>query len=375
MQFGVSANEKRVLDVVCRLGPIARTDIAAATGLTGASVTRLTRDLEGRGLVTDQVLRDGSRGQPMRPVSLKADGAFSVGVNFSHTYVEIGLVDLSGRIVSVEQRPLIGRSPHHLVDAARASIMAQVAQTGIDAERIVGAGFALPGDFSATRPFLSAHAYFPELLSRDIQAELAAGLPMPVYIENDAASAAIGERIHGIGRQHETFLFVHLGHGVGGGIVIDGRLYRGAHGNAGIIGLLFPNDRPRPSGQDLFEHLKRSGLPVEDFPDLQNLWPDTCAPLSTWLDQAARQLAEGVEVIARALDPQAVILGGRLPRHLIEALDQRMGANAFQLSRHLPLPHVLTSRLGSRAGVIGAASLPMFANFFSQGAGEQHLSE
>lgn len=368
IEGGLSPGERRVLDTICRNGPVARTEIAALTGFTGASITRLTKELENRGLVVDQVLREGQRGQPLRPLSLRGAAAFSVGVNFSHSYIETGLMDLAGRIVSIERRVLPGRTPSQIVATARASMEGQIAQAEIDMNLVVGAGFSVPGDFSAQSGYLNAHAYFPELKGRDLAAELARGMPVSVLIENDAASAAVGERVHGIGRQYDNFLFVHVGHGVGGGVVMDGRLYRGAHGNAGLIGLLFPNEQPRPSGQDLLETLRAAGFAVQDFSDLETLWPDASPPLAKWIKRAGRQLAEGIEIIARAFDPQAVILGGRLSPHLIEALQSEVEAYGFAQTRHLPAPPVLVSRLGSRAGVVGAASLPMFARFFGGGS-------
>ncbi|HAH11330.1 MAG TPA: hypothetical protein DCL48_14640 [Alphaproteobacteria bacterium] len=367
----LSVNERRIMDLVCRKGPIARTDIAASMGLTNASITRLTKDLEDRGLLIDTVQRNGARGQPSRPLSLNPQAAFSAGVYFSHSYAEIGLTDLAGRLISVERKPLRDTTPEMICAVAHAAVQTQLQASGIQQQNLIGLGFALPADFSATPPHLSVHSYFPGLMQRDVHGDLRAASDAHVFIENDAASAAIGERIHGVGRQYDNYLFVHLGHGVGGGIVIDGNLYRGVNGNAGIIGMQFPNDRPRPSGQDLLEHLRKAGLKVADFTDLDGLWPDTCAPLAAWLDRAADQLAEGIEVVARILDPQAVILGGRLPPHLIDALHQRVMRNAFALSRHLPQPAIVTSRLGSRAGVIGAASLPMFATFFSGSRGPQ----
>jgi len=361
----LSLNERNILDLVCRRAPIARVDIAAALGLTGASITRLTKDLEEKGLLVEQVLRTGARGQPSKPLSLNAEAAYSAGIYFSHTFIEVGLVDLVGRMVSVERMPLARASTTAIVDAAQHAIAKQIKHAGIDPNRLVGAGVAVPGDFSVHVGQLSAHNYFPELDGQDVRGELSDGLSMPVYIENDAASAAIGERIHGAAHQFGTVLFVHLGHGVGGGVTIDGRLYRGAHGNAGIIGMAYPNDKPRPSGRDLFEHLQKAGLLVSDFSDLDTLWPDTCAPLATWIERAGDQLAKGIEVVARVLDPQAVVLGGRMPPHIIDALHARISVNAFALSRHLPVPPILSSRLGSRAGVLGAASLPMYATFFS----------
>ncbi|MBP2276046.1 ROK family transcriptional regulator [Sphingomonas sp. PL20] len=363
----LSASERVILQAIWRNAPITRSDLAERTGFGVGSITRLVRELEERELVMDVVERTGARGQPSRPVSLRPDGAFACGVYFSHSYVDVGLIDLAGELRSSERIRIARPEPETIAEAARAGMLRQVAALEVPLDRIVGVGFALPGDFGDTTAALRAHAYFPELLNRDLAAEFGARMPVPVFVENDAASAALGERVNGIGRRLDSFVLVHIGHGVGGGLVLGRRLFRGSHGNAGVIGVLYPPDRERPSGQDLFETLERSGVAVGDFDTLEQLDPATCPPLRQWLDRAGAQLASGIHTAARLLDPDAIILGGRLPPHLLAALLAAIDLDAaFHDRAVLPVPQVALSSLGPYAGVIGAASICMFATFFDE---------
>ncbi len=362
--FSLSATQKRVLQTIWRHGAISRVDIAKATGLTGASATRLVRDLEERGLTVDRVQHDGARGQPSRPVSLAANGAYALGVNFSHAYVDVGLVSLAGEMAGHERLPLAEPTPH-LVGALAAEAFERLRRrTGIPLKRTVGAGFSVPGDFISPNR-LNAHAYFPAFADIDVQAVFAGNMPVPVVIENDAASAALGERVHGLGRRFDSFILVHIGHGIGSGLVLGGQLHRGFHLNAGLLGVAFPMDRPRPSGQDLFAALAKSGIPANDFDVLDSLDLDQPA-VSSWLDRAGAQLAEGLEAPVRMVDPQAVILGGRLPPRFLEALYMRTPLGpVLDRSRPLPSPAFAVSELGAFAGVIGAASACFFHIFFA----------
>jgi predicted NBD/HSP70 family sugar kinase len=163
----------------------------------------------------------------------------------------------------------------------------------------------------------------------------------------------------------KTFVFIHIGHGVGGGLVLDGRLYRGQHGNAGLMGGLYPLELPRPSGQDLIETLQAEGYAVRDFNDLDGLDIAAMPALDRWIARAAGQLKLALNFGGRLIDPEAIIIGGRMPPPLLHALFDAIEVDAaFAASIALPQPRVRVSELGPDAGVIGAASVCMFKIFF-----------
>ena len=361
----LNISERKVLDIIWRLGPIARTDIGPLTSLSTMSVSRITRELTDRGLLSEEVHRSGGRGQPSRPLIIKSDAACSAGVYFSSRGMQVGLIDLSGQLLAHDSVAVEASRPIDVARAAAERISYFCKQEGIPEDKIVGVGFALPGDFIADRKRLNAHAMFPGFRGNDLEAELQAGINKPVYVENDAASAALGERLLGVGQTINHFFFAHIGHGIGGGLVLDGRLYRGARGNAGIIGVQFPNDQPRPSGQDLFAFLQKNGVEASDFEDLEFLRPQTCPPLKTWIARASAQLREGLWITARILDPNAIIIGGRLPFHILQEVVARVDDETFcNEGVDLPRPKVFASSLGPLAGVVGAAVLPLYSRYF-----------
>ncbi len=361
----LSDSDREVFDVIWRHGPIARVDITPLTRLSTMSVTRITRGLTEQGLLTEGVRREGGRGQPARPLMVRAEAAYAAGVYFSTDDVQVGLINLGGTLVGQTQMRAGIKSPRDVAQLALGEITGLCANHGVGINRLIGIGFALPGDFIQDRKSLNAHALFPDFQGEDIGEALKAGMPCPVFVENDAASAALGERLMGIGQTVDDFFFAHIGHGIGGGLIVDGRLYRGANGNAGLIGVQFPNGRPRPSGQDLLESLRAGGIAVRDFSDLEDLRPQTSAPLRTWINRAAAQLRDGLWITARLLDPRAVIIGGRLPRHILQELVVRIDDDQFcNEGVLLPRPRVIASSLGPQAGLIGAASLPFYSRFF-----------
>lgn len=363
--LALSISERQILDLVWRRGPISRGELSEHTGLTGATVTRAAQRLFDLEFIDETVLREGQRGQPTRAIHIVPAAALGVGVYFSHHELEIGLVDMAGMIRVSERHRIADAAPPEIAAVAEDFVTRQIAQGTCNPARFAGIGFALPGDFRGDPPVLNAHAFFPQLQQRDLAAEFGRALSHPVFIENDAASAALGERSLGVGQKLESFLFVHVGHGVGGGLVLDGRLWRGANGNAGMIGIQFPNHQPRPSGQDLFAHLAAAGVPIDDFGDLEQLSPNGCPPLALWLRRAGRQLREQLSITARLFDPQAVVIGGRLPAHILRSLTAEIDQPGFcDEGMGFAKPRLITSQLGPRSGVVGAACLPILHTYF-----------
>jgi len=365
--FDLTPSQKRVLEQIWHFGPIARRDIADRVQMTPAAVTGLARELAARNLVTETVERSGARGQPARPLSINRRGAFSIGVNFSHAFVEAGAVDLKGEMLA-HQTVRLSRSdpdPAEISARVKALIPGLLKEAGAPIERCLGVGFTLPGDFLPDGVRLKAHPYFPRFRDVDIREALAGDIELDCFFENDALTAAIGEQLLGYGRSVQSLMLIHIGHGVGGGLMHKGEAFRGAHGNAALVGVLYPDDQPRPSGMDLFERLKAAGHDAGiDFPDLEALYQANDPTLMSWIDRAGTQLETAIYVATRLFDPSVVVIGGRLPGVISKAVCDQVdvsrafgGGAGFAQTHELPAPSLTASQHGSRAGVIGAASL------------------
>ena len=187
----------------------------------------------------------------------------------------------------------------------------------------------------------------------------------PVAIENDGTCAALGEYVFARGDGEDPLFLIHIGHGVGGGAVLSGRVYRGAHGNACLPGVLFPYDQARPSGQDLLDTLRAAGHPIGEFDALENPEPEISAVVETWIGRAGVQLREAVRTASGFFDPAVVVIGGRLPQWINARLVDVILADPLAgPSRGLAVAPLRTSKLGPSAGAVGAACIPLTATFF-----------
>ena len=161
------------------------------------------------------------------------------------------------------------------------------------------------------------HEMFPELDGSAIHEAARGSSPWPVYLENDGTSSALGEYLFGDHKSADPLFLIHIGYGLGGGAVLNGRPLRGAYGNACLPGALFPYNQPRPTLQDLQATLECKGLsydeivsgtmnPIADIPILQE-----------WVDRAADQLIHAIKVISGMFDPEIIVLSGALSHSII----------------------------------------------------------
>ena len=191
---------------------------------------------------------------------------------------------------------------------------------------------------------------------------------LPVYVDNDATSAALGELTYGLGREFRTFCYISIGVGLGGGLVIDHVCHRGTSGLSGEIGWL-PTAVPQaPEGQrrkplgefvslfSLYDRLASAGYAVSEPQKLLTLDDGGRAIVSRWLQDAARPIAEAAIDIGLIIDPDAVLVGGRLPVRLLDELLRHLQDVLARDDRPSPPVHRAS---GQDAGALGAATMPL----------------
>ena len=364
----LSFNERQVLEMIFLGNAPSRTEMARTLGLTAASLTRIVSRLLSEGLLEERADRTGQQGQPRRVISIVPGQHFSAGVNFSRRQVQVALLDLAGSVVGTERVPINEANASQIVAATRTGLATLLDQNALAHHDLVGFGVSVPGNFGRDANDLRAHELFPQIEGLSFVDDLTAMLDAPVFFENDGACAALGEYMFGVGRGVSHLFLIHVGHGLGGGGIFGGRLFRGANGNACLPGPIFPIGTPRPSGQDLLDTLASKGFPDLELTDVE-LEGDLVRPhLLAWIDRAGDQRGRAALIISGLFDPAQVLVGGRLPSWVNQALADR----ASRLIRTMPGPSrglqtvdLTASKLGPWAGAVGAAGLPFFSRYFS----------
>lgn len=295
-----------MLREVVRAEPVSRAAIAGRTGLTRGTVSSLVEELLDAGLLCELAAARGATGRPASPLQLNRSGPAGLGVEIGVDHVAACVVDLTGAVRATATAPSEHRDAPPSVGLAAAARQAERvrAEAGLD---VVGAGMALPGLVGADgvlerAPNLPAwsRAVVPDLLG------------LPVHVGNEADLAALAELW--FGGAPPAFVHVSGGIGVGAGIVLDGRLFRGG-GRAGELGhVVVDPDGPacRCGGRGCLEQvagqealLRSAGAGSVD---------ELVADPGPALPRAAAALGIALAAAVNLLDVPAVVLGGLYAR-------------------------------------------------------------
>ncbi|MEV6774118.1 ROK family transcriptional regulator [Nocardia sp. NPDC051030] len=236
-----------VLRHIAEHGPCARTEVATATGLAHGSVTTLVADLVDRGLIgEDDAQRSGGRGRPGRPVRLAPSRALTIAVQITSEQLRAVVADLAGAIVwredtSHHQAP---GTPEAMADALAAAV--RRAENAARAPRfehvesvLVRVVVAMAGpvrdDGAQTVLVAPDFGWLRPVRLGALIADRLPGLDCPVDVVNDGNAAALAE-YHARPRARRGLVLIEAGTGIGGGVVLDGRIHIGSHGIAGEPG-------------------------------------------------------------------------------------------------------------------------------------------
>ncbi|MEU7896459.1 ROK family transcriptional regulator [Nonomuraea sp. NPDC049152] len=222
-----------ILALLGTVGPLSRTEIARELDLSPASVTQLTRELMGHGMLEELDLKPSRGGRPAQRLGLVGTAGRALGVKVTADHLVIVDVRLDGVVLGSWEHLFDPSGPHALDDLASTveATLARIEQ----APALLGVGVGVPGSVddqavgTVNAPTLGWQAM-------PVGERLRRRLSLPVLVENDVNALAAAERLYGRGRTHRDFLVLTIGRGVGAAIVTDGRVYRGARGGAGEFG-------------------------------------------------------------------------------------------------------------------------------------------
>ncbi|MGW0737503.1 ROK family protein [Streptomyces sp. NPDC002851] len=233
-----TANRYQVLRQFIAHSPTSRQELAAATGLSLATVATLVGELAGLGMVTEVGFADSDGGRPRGLVALDPAGGALIGVDIAETYVHVELFDL-GLTVRTRCEAQVDpgeRSPEEVVQLVAAGVAEVVREAGDSvAERVLGVGVSVPGQVDRQ---VGVSVYAPNWDWHDVPLLelLAAHVPYPLYLENPLHACTAAELWFGAARGRGDAVVVNLGTGVGAGFALGGALHRGISNSAGEWG-------------------------------------------------------------------------------------------------------------------------------------------
>lgn len=350
-EFGRPYNRRIVLESIRRDAPTTRGRIAQSVGLTVQTVSTIIRELEEQGFILSVREEPKGRGLPPTTLRINPEGGFAVGVHLTPLGIDVALVNLGGDIVGSIHRDAQNCSP----DTAFALIGAMVPELAAlrPGGRMLGVGLALPGPFDVDSMSFVGPTTMAGWGNVPLRQRLAEATGLPAFYETDMAAAALGERQYGLGAGFSDFYYLYLSVGLGGAMVHDGTVQRGAWGNAGEIGHipLVPNGEPCPCGN---RGCLERYLSLEAY----NRRPAGMGE-ATWVESVTPIFRAAITTVENLFDPEVIILGGLATPSLIEALVAAAAdlPNSVSARRDRTAPRVVVSNGGQHTVLRGAAAL------------------
>lgn len=359
-------NQRVVLHTIRVHGPLTKADIARRTGLTHPTVTTIANRLLASGLLDTAGQRRGGRGQPATRLAINPRGAHAIGLNIDRDHITMVLVDFGGSVRAQVTQEIAFAMPAQVEAFYRREIDRLIQGAGVAPGAISGIGVARPDDLGEGS-LRGQPARYGQWSTTRIDDLLDGALDVPVFVENDAAAAAIGEMQFGRGQRHGTFFYILVTYALGGGLVVHGMYDRGADGRSGEIGYLMVDDGAGERTQlqstvslaGLSQRMAAAGLADGGLRALDLADAPRMRVIEDWIDVSARAFVEPLIAINCLINPEAILIGGRLPIAILDRLVHRTNQRLRMLGRNAPvLAPVQAAALAEDAAAVGAALLP-----------------
>ncbi|MDV4169945.1 ROK family transcriptional regulator [Rhodovulum sp. FJ3] len=367
-------NERLLISTIQRHGALPGSDLARLSGLSPQTVSVILRSLESEGFIKRGEPKRGRVGKPSIPMALSEDGVYSIGLKIGRRSADILLLDFVGnvrdRVKTTYKYPLPG-TIFGFWQHGLETLLAKLTED--QRARICGVGVAAPFEIWKWHDSIGAPAdEFAAWKEVDFAERLGELCELPVFVENDATAACRAEHVYGRGKDFSDYAYFFVGAFIGGGVVLNDSVYPGARNNAGAFGSL-PMPKTGGGVEQLIDSAsiyRLEAAMVAAGHDPAALWqeePDWSGideVLVPWLDETGENLARAALAVCSVIDFEAVVIDGAFPAAIREALVERVRASLGRLDgRGLLLPTAECGSVGADARGIGAASLPIFANF------------
>lgn len=379
-------NRSLVLNTLRLHAPTSRAQVANVTGLTRGTVSNIVNVLIEEGLVFEDKLQDSKIGRPSILLKLRPDGGAVIGVEIGVDFISVLLTNFVAEILwETRVQTTLSQSQTDIINQTEKYIDQALSIAKEHELRPLGIGVGLPGLVNVRQGNL---ILAPNLGWKNLPLRLIWNqrFHLPIYIENEANLSALGEYYFGVARSVDNFIYLTSDIGLGGGIMIDGRLFRGAHGYGGEIGHIQRNPQGEQCGCGRIgcwetqvgprAVLSRVKKEFETHPDqllldacsgnFNNLTFDLVVKLALNGDTICRQAIEEVAVnlgvgiadLVNVFNPDMIVLGGAFIQGkdiLQSIIEKTIFSNALQPT--IDNLQIKFSERSTEACVLGAVAV------------------
>jgi glucokinase-like ROK family protein len=367
-----------VVDVLRQSGGVSQADLSRLTGLSRTTVSTLIGELRAVGFVAELETHELSRaggtqgGRPPVLLALDPSAGSAIGIDFGHSHVRVAVTDLAHRILCEREQTLaVDGDPVGSLDAAADLVRRTLAGTGVPDASVIGVGMGVPGPVDHRTGRVGSTSILPGWLGIMAGAEMERRIGLPVAVDNDANLGALAESSWGAARGSANVVYIKVSSGIGAGLVLGGRLHRGANGTAGEIGHDIVDEagpycrcgnrgclEAVAGGSAITEVLSRNRREQLSLGQVLDLAQDGDLACRRVLAEVGRQLGVSAARLCNLVNPDLVVLGGMLARAGDLVLEpMRESVRRFGVDSARDAVEIVPSALGERAGVLGALAL------------------
>lgn len=369
-----AGNIRAVISLLAAQGPMSRADLGRATGLSRTTVSSLVATLIASGHVVETSDRGsphkGGSGRPPLLVALSAPAGGVVGVDIGHGHIRVAAADRTGAVLAQDVAAVdVDSHGAQALDQAARMARAVLRQAGLSRGELQAIGMCVPAPLDRRSARITT-GILPGWQDLDPSAELGRRMGVPVFADNDANLGALAEVSHGAARGVADLVYVKVASGVGAGIVLGGRLHRGATGIAGEIGHVQVGE----DGQVCRCGNRGCLETIASAPRIAELLdPAYDEPLSTdrvleldgagdaavrrVLNDAGRTVGRALADLCNSLNPELVVVGGSLGTSASLLDGVRAAIDRYAQPDTAAAVRVAPAELGEHAEVTGAVAL------------------
>lgn len=361
------ANLRRVLRAVRAAGSLTQAEIARSTGLSAATVSTIVRELQARSMV---VVTPTSQGRRAQSVSLSQRTGLAIGIEIGPAHMRVAISDMGYRVLIEKSIDYdVAQSPERGLRRVDWLVSTLLREARVDRSQVRGVGVSVPGPLDPVTGGVRSVTLVPRWEGVDIADELSGRVDLPVQLITHVNAAALGELACGVSRSTAEMVYVRLSTNVEAAVVIKGEVYPGSSGLAGQFGHITV-DESGPvcrcgnrgcletvvGGPRLLDLLpKRSEGERPTLPGLVQAALDGDLGSRRVIGDAGRAVGAAAAILCNVLNPQQIVLGGKLAQAgelLLDPIRQVLCRRTLPAAAEIV--DVLRGELGDRAAVVGA---------------------
>jgi glucokinase-like ROK family protein len=367
-------------------GPVSRSKLTNLIRVSRSKVSMEVQRLLEASLLAEDGLAESEGGRRSSLLSIPPKAGLIAAVDLGATSIDVALTTLGGEVVAHRGEPAdIKDGPRNILGRVKALLEDLLGEQSAEPRAVLSVGIGVPGPVEQAAGVLRSPPIMPGWDRFPIRSVFAGDYAAPVFVDNDVNVMALGEHWGGVGKGLDNMLFVKIGTGIGGGVIADGRLYRGAQGCAGDIGhICVDSDGPvcscgnrgcleamaaAPAIASKAERFARDGL----SPNLSGLLDvrgelsakdvGEAASLGDYhaleiIRESGRLVGQALATLVSTLNPSLIVIGGgvaNIGHSLLAEIRSTVYRRSLPLAtRNLP---IVLSELDEMAGVVGASVL------------------